>query len=133
MSRRLARVFAVSVLLMPVLLARLAYPQPLPPDSPPPTDAASKIDPLLQAQLQSAQAGDLITVIVTLREQADFRGIRVLQHFGGHSRTAGRLWFAGSQPQFRGPNHRRGARRPYHRRLVRQEAVGWVGLSPSRD
>ena len=79
MKTALAGLFAVFLLLILVLPARLVYPQSLPPDgpaeTPPVEDAANKIDPQLESELQSAQAGDLITVIVTLKEQVDLRGI----------------------------------------------------------
>ena len=76
MSRGLAGILAALVLLMPLLLASPAYPQSPPPTSTPATtDAASKIYPVLQAEVQSAQAGQMVTAIVTLKEQADLRSI----------------------------------------------------------
>lgn len=87
MKTALAGVFAVSLLLVPVVLASSAYSQSPTPEGtvslPPVTDPAAKIDPQLESELQSAQAGDLITVIVTLKEQADLRGI------AGFGRAAG--------------------------------------------
>src|SRR4030042_4137803 len=75
----IAGVFAVSVLVVSILLASPAYPQSLPPGGPaafpPAPDAASKIDPLLQAELQSAQPGQMVTAIVTLKEQVNLRSI----------------------------------------------------------
>jgi len=71
-----AGAFAVFALLVCILLASPAYPQSSPPaDSTPTTEAASKIDPLLQAELQSAQARQMVTAIVTLKDQVDLRSI----------------------------------------------------------
>ena len=79
MKTAIAGVFAVSVLVVSILLASPAYPQSLPPGGPaafpPAPDAASKIDPLLQAELQSAQPGQMVTAIVTLKEQVNLRSI----------------------------------------------------------